>query len=231
MMKLWHRFVILAFAMLLWTLGNASPAAELSQESIQLAMEAAGVIAPEKEVIVRVSTDLSTLRLSDPILERIHAKPQWSLNRLIVGFDEEGKELLQNDQYDFWNKLNKQYGVTQKNTRLLPSLGVITLTFSRPLHIPLLASEYSRLPHVRYTEIDSVVGDGSDICLSIQAEVHYYIFDEASGDCPSGCIQHHYRAYRVDQNGRTEALGEWLNSSREPEPQWLKNLSQCRKWL
>ena len=209
MMKLWHRFVILAFAMLLWTLGNASPAAELSQESIQLAMEAAGVIAPEKEVIVRVSTDLSTLRLSDPILERIHAKPQWSLNRLIVGFDEEGKELLQNDQYDFWNKL----------------------TFSRPLHIPLLASEYSRLPHVRYTEIDSVVGDGSDICLSIQAEVHYYIFDEASGDCPSGCIQHHYRAYRVDQNGRTEALGEWLNSSREPEPQWLKNLSQCRKWL
>jgi len=109
MMKLWHRFVILAFAMLLWTLGNASPAAEPSKESIQLAMEAAGVIAPEKEVIVRVSTDLSKLRFNNPILEGIHAKPQWSLYRLIVGFEEKGKHLLQSGQRpqgtpNFWPK-------------------------------------------------------------------------------------------------------------------------------
>ena len=231
MTKQWYGFIALTFALLLGTLGDASPSAELSEESIQLAIEASGVISPKMEEMVRVSTELSNLRLNNPLLERIHAKPRWSLNRLIVGFDEEGKVLVQNDQYDFWNKLNKQYEVTKQNTRLLPSLGVVTLTFSRPLHIPLLASEYSSLPHIRYAEIDSVVGDGNDVCLSIDGEIHYYLFDEASGDCPSGCIHHRYRAYRVDQDGKIEALGQWLNTSNEPEPQWLKGLSQCRKWL
>lgn len=79
-------------------------------------------------------------------------------------------------------------------------------------------------------EPDSLVGDGSDTCVTIDGSTDRYIFDAASGDCIAGCIDPAYSGFSTTPDGAITALGTFRRGA-GPEPAWYPSLSVCTKWL
>jgi hypothetical protein len=198
-------------------------------EAEQLSLEATGALIAPQPVYERVVNELNVIRTTYPPFADIAAIPSWSLQNLILGFDDAGRVAVQEGIYTAWDVLNNSYGVTQIS--LLGSAGAVAITFAGRYNMPLLAGEYAKLSHVQYAEPDYIVGDGNDVCLSIDGETHFFIFDAGSGDCPAGCIQHTYWAFAATVDSGITVLGTWDNSSGNAQPPWLLDLPACRAWL
>jgi hypothetical protein len=198
-------------------------------ETEQLSIEATGALIAPQTVYDRVDTELNSIRASYPPTVNITAMPSWSLQSLIIGFDAAGWNAVKAGTYRAWDVLNRTYGVTAIDTNFIG--GFALLTFAGRYNAPLLADEYAKLPDVLFAESDNIFGDGNDVCLSIDGENHYFIFDSGSGDCPSGCIQHSYWGYEVAADGGITELGTWDSSSGNARPAWLVDLPACRAWL
>ncbi len=88
------------------------------------------------------------------------------------------------------------------------------------------------LSGVRYAELNGVLGDGNDVCLSIDNSGNYFfIFEAASGDCPSDCTQGVYQGIVVAEDGVITELGTWDSTSGLPLPSWLTDVAACTAWL
>jgi len=121
-------------------------------------------------------------------------------------------------------------GITDIDTPGFSSL-FHRLDFEGRYNLSLLINEYRKLPNVAWVEPAYLtVGDSSDVCLSIENDIHYYIFDFGSGDCPAGCTNHTYCGYSIDYSGQITELGTYETGATKP-PLWFENLSNCKKWL
>ncbi len=200
-------------------------------EAEQLSIEATGALVAPQDVYNRVDTELKAIRAAYPPAANIGAMPSWVLQKLSIGFDATGWNAVKAGTYTAWDALNKTYGVTEIDTSSLDLIGAAVLTFAGRYNIPLLSGEYAKLPDVRYASPDGILGDGNDVCLSIDGGNHFFIFDAGSGDCPAGCIQHIYWGYRVTLDGSITELGTWDSSSGNAQPAWLAGLPACRAWL
>jgi len=204
-----------------------------SAESEQLTLEATGALTASRLVSERVATELDLIRTGHPAVASIKALPAWHLQTLLIGFDDPGWAAVQGGTYTAWNALNNVYGVTKIDASYLAPNKVVVLTFAGTYNMPLLAPEYAKLPNVLYAEPNGIVGDGSDVCLSIDGDSHFFIFDAASGDCPAGCTQHTYWGFVVTANSEITELGTWDDSTAAAEPAWLSDppAPACTKWL
>ena len=90
-----------------------------------------------------------------------------------------------------------------------------------------LAAEYGALPGVQWAEPNGVFGDGPTICGTIDGETYHYVFDNASGDCPAGCISHAYTYYTTQIGSAPQLQGTWDNSSSTPAPAWVAQYGGC----
>jgi hypothetical protein len=208
-------------------------APKTNAESEQLTLEATGALIAPQPVSERVVTELELIRTGYPAVAGIKALPRWHLQKLLIGFDGPGWTAVQGGTYTAWDTLNSSYGVTNIDSSFLAPSKVVVLTFAVPYNMPLLAPEYAKLPNVLYAEPNGIVGDGSDVCLSIDGDSHFFIFDAASGDCPAGCTQHTYWGFVVTPNSEITKLGTWDDSTVSVEPAWLSDppAPACTKWL
>ncbi len=72
--------------------------------------------------------------------------------------------------------------------------------------------------------------DDSEQWFIANDKTYSYVFDQGSGDCPAGCINHDYKGFQTDgQPGGITSLGAFSNQS--PAPAWFTALSACTKWL
>lgn len=201
-------------------------------EAEVLTLEATGALIAPLEVYVRVDRELNQIRSLYPTVLNIVARPSWVPNNLIVGFDSTGISEIQQDSYVAWNDANKLYGVTKVEINQISGGRFSLLTFKGRFNIPLLAREYAKLEHVKYAEPNGYGGGGDDVCLQISEGTHFYVFDAGSGDCPSGCINHDYWGFSVDNLGGITVLGTWRPSASNASlPKWFQGLSSCRSWL
>jgi hypothetical protein len=90
--------------------------------------------------------------------------------------------------------------------------------------------EYGALSGITGAE-PNLGGDAPDVCLEVQGDQHFYIYDQADGDCPAGCIEHRYFGFEAGPEGSITALGVFDPSQPDPEPAWFGKLSACREWL
>ena len=216
--------------------GLATPA-EIAQtpkenaEAEQMTLEATDAFIAPQDIYERVVGELAAIRTNYPAVANIEARPNWADSTLIIGFDDEGKAAVRSGTYTDWNCANTFYGMNQIDDGLLDSLGAVILNFAGRFNIPLLAAGYGNLRDVRYVQPNDIIGDGDDVCLSIDGESHFYVFDTASGDCPAGCISHTYRGFSVDAAGHITELGTWEKNFQDYTPMWLQNLSACTRWL
>jgi hypothetical protein len=204
-------------------------------ESEQLALEATGALTAPQPVNERVAAELQLIRTIQPAVANIKASPSWVLQEMLIAFDDAGWAAVQEGTYTAWNDLNSTYGVTKIEASIPASRKSVILTFAGRYNMPLLASEYAKLPNVRFAEQNGAMGDGPDVCMAIgNSDDHLFIFDAASGfDCPAGCTENVYWGFVAAADGRITELGTWDDTTAAAEPAWLSDppAPACTKWL
>ncbi|MCL5996229.1 MAG: hypothetical protein M1546_09245 [Chloroflexi bacterium] len=199
----------------------------MDPEAAPLAMEASGDFVPPQPIYDRVLSDLVTIRGAYKAVSAIRARSAWDPHHMQIYFDEVGNAAFRLGIYHAWDDLNTRFGAM-----VIGNGSVVTgIRFTGTCNILRLAEEYARLPHVRDAQTDYLLGDDSDVCLSVTGKTYVYIFDAAGGDCPSGCTEHTYWGFSTDAQGHVTLLGSWVWKWEAPEPAWFHDLAECRKWL
>lgn len=198
------------------------------KEAEVLAIEASGEIVAPKHVYEHILSDLTLIRSQNPSVQDIRAVASWVPDEILMGFDAEGLSTVQAGMYTDWDCANTHYDFLGKEVHT----SFVLLHFDHLFNAPFLASEYAMFSHVDYAEPNGIIGDGNDVCVSIENDTKYnYIFDAGSGDCPAGCISHQYWGFSTGGDPvMLTALGTYVTGQGNP-PAWLTALAECTKWL
>jgi hypothetical protein len=202
----------------------------INADSELLAIETADTFVAEDALYDRILAELSQIFIVDPSASGIHVFSPENTGSMIVSFDPDGWAQYQAGSYHGWDCANQAYGASDQGG--LGSIQAVTLDFGgKRLNAKLLANEYASFDHVLATEPNMMGGDASDICLEIQGQTHYFIFDTAGGDCPAGCTEHYYSAFSADPGPVVTALGNYDPSQDPTAPGWYDSLLDCRSRL
>lgn len=198
------------------------------KEAEVLAIEASGEIVAPKHVYERILSDLALIRSRNSSVKDIKATESWVPNQLLMGFDAEGLSAVQAGTYSDWDSANECYEVLNKEI----NSSFVLLRYNHLFNAPILAGEYAMFSHVDHAEPNLIIGDGNDVCVSIENDTKFnYIFDAGSGDCPAGCISHQYWGFFTDGDPvMLTALGTYVDGHGNP-PAWFNALAGCTKWL
>lgn len=198
-------------------------------EAELLAIEASGAIVAPLPLYDRVAAELAAIRADAPGLAAIEARPSWPPSSVDVTLDEEGRAAYDAGTFDAWDCPNELYHATAVEDGFLGSLVV---RFAGLYDVQQVLVDYEAVEHVVSAEPELVGGgDGPDVCLSIDGELHTYIFDDAGGDCPAGCTEHLYTGFTVAQDGTITALGSFDPALPMPAPAWFEDAASCTMWL
>jgi hypothetical protein len=145
----------------------------------------------------------------------VHAFPEISLYRLVVGFDtsyawtkqwQEGFTITGNDsidslithyEFELYRKARYRFGV---------------LVTKIPLNMWVLGQVFNQIAGVRFAEPDGAVGSGNDIIATLNMDHTHYKFTIGWGDCLAGCTQRRYWEYTVSSAGEVKYLGSYGDS-------------------
>ena len=84
-----------------------------------------------------------------------------------------------------------------------------------------LAQEYPKLPATRRAYPNWFAGDWGDVCVTPGPDEWHYVFEEASGDCPSGCIDHTYHHFVTLTTGEVKRDGIFEYHHEAERPDWF----------
>ncbi len=175
------------------------------------------IVAPDS-LYEQVLSDLAAIRATFgdtlEVVIRVKFRPPWIAGCLIIGFDDTTAQKVASGEYHGWDELNDKYQVTEIRTSLTHAFGAAVLYFRGRLHAYRLAGMYRGLPGVTYTEPNRMIGDSPNIDLRQTGRAITYLFRDAWGDCPSGCIYSEYWYFMVE-GGQPIFLGRW-GSRRDP---------------
>jgi hypothetical protein len=198
-----------------------------------LAIEAANTFVAPDALYNRIASERSDIIAAEPVVGNLHPRTiVYRPNPLRVELSPGGWQAVATGTYNEWNCPNQAYGAA-------PTLNTqwefVTLEFGgKRFHSVLLGKEYTALPNVTKSYQDTYFYDGPDVCLEIQGDQHFYIFDDASNDCPSGCMYHRYFGFQVETAGSAVTkLGTYVYDTHLPpnEPAWFTQLADCRARL
>lgn len=207
---------------------SATPRADADAEILALETSAE-IVAPEA-LYQRISAELTGIRATVPGAAAAAVFPCHAPDSILVFFNEQGFERVRTGTYTAWDDLNANLRV--QRMEILPSLmpaSPVRLHFEGRYNAKRLAQAYGALPDVEFASVNGFSGDGSDICLARRAQHHFYIFREAHGDCPAGCIRESFTAVSVDGDGNVTPVGTWDGAGSAPD--WFEEAVDCRPFL
>jgi hypothetical protein len=190
------------------------------EEAEVLALLMSGEICAPRDLYERVRQDLADIRglWGDSILQlvQITFDPPYTPGYLSIGADEATHAAMRNGTYTAWDSLNDLYWINNIAVRDPLSVGLYSSARVNPR---LLARVYEDLPGLRW----ALPGGGGTDRPNIYGYVHEsgpsYLFRNAWGDCPSGCISSHFW-YFQSENGKIRFQGDWFPHGDMPEPEW-----------
>lgn len=207
---------------------GATPRADADAEILALETSAE-FVAPEP-LYQRIAAELAGIRAGFPELASIGVFPCHPADSVLLMFTNEGLAQVQDGTYTAWDDLNANLRL--RSVQVFPRAqppSPVALHFEGRYNVNRLAEAYAGLPEVDSAVPNGFVGDGSDICLARRGPQHFYIFREAHGDCPSGCIGEFFTAVSVDGNGNMTKIGEWDRAGSAPG--WFEEALDCREFL
>jgi hypothetical protein len=205
----------------------STPRADVNLELLALKLSPGKVVAPQA-TYDRVVRDVGAIRAKAPELAKIMFFSFNDGRRIELTVPVETGTQMQAGTYHAWDCLNETYGAS------LPAEIIrignadqeyVWLTLKGIYAAHLLAAEYARLPGVTSTEGRAFGGDGPTICATADGSTWHYVFDDASGDCPAGCIDHAYRHFSTDAAGVVTELERWSTKDGTPRPAWVTQLA------
>jgi len=202
---------------------GSDPEAELA------AIWLSGELAAPQALYETIRNDLATIRHgygeSVPATS-IEFHPQYAPSQLIVGFTPEAAAKIDDGGFGRLpevQELNRRFGLTD----FARSYGWdyshwAVLTFSGCWNPERLGEIYSQLHDIEWAEPNWRVGDWSNAYPWTIEGGMSYLFREASGDCPAGCINSTFWYFRVI-SGDAEYVGTYgwgYDVDPMPEPEW-----------
>jgi hypothetical protein len=125
---------------------------------------------------------------------------------LALSVDSPTYQAMQAGSYDAWSCLNEAYGAGAPS---FIDFGSFTVSFMlRGIYnLGLVGQQYATLPGVKSAGPGTGGGGGPTLCVSRDGATWHYVFDQASGDCPGGCIDHKYSHFTTSSAGDIANLG------------------------
>ncbi|MCH9684200.1 MAG: hypothetical protein K0V04_22395 [Deltaproteobacteria bacterium] len=202
------------------------------EEAEQLALEASGEVVAPQDIYARTVADLQTIRDDAPTLTKVHARPNWALDALWVALTPSALDALNMGTYQGWDCPNALYGVQSVDPEVLADTSEIR--YPGRFNPELIVADYEALDTVLDASPVIGGGDGNDVCLAVDGDVHTYIFDQGRGDCPAGCTEHLYSGFTIDGRGSLDSLGTYEITDEDPlppPPEWFTAAADCTMWL
>jgi hypothetical protein len=204
----------------------STPRADVNLELVALKLSPGKIVADEA-TYRRVVRDVGAIRGKYPEVATISFFPIRDGRSINFVLPVATAEQMQAGTYHAWDCLNDTYGAVLpfEFHRIGNAADVIAFGKLKGIYaMDLLAAEYARLPGITSTGSIAVGGDGSTICVTSGPSTWHYVFDDASGDCPAGCIDHSFRHFTTDTDGAVTALEAWSTQSGTPRPAWVTQL-------
>ncbi len=192
----------------------STPRADGSLELLAAAID--GSLVASQPTYDRVVADVAAIKSANPALAAISHLGVHDGRTLLLGVDQSTEQAIIAGTYTAWDCMNTRYELATVNVQSWYTM----LSFPGNYQTEHLLAEYLSLPGVVSAEPNWLVGDGPTICGNRDGETYTYVFDDASGDCPAGCIVHAYSGFEVDADGGITPLGTWDNGSSDPVPPW-----------
>lgn len=194
-----------------------------NEEAELIALCLSGELVAPDSLYDRILNDLADIRASfgDTIeaVSQIQFAPRWGAGSLIIGFDTSAVREIRAGEYHAWDDLNQQYQVTSIDTSVMDWIGIVFLIFDGRLHPGRLAEIYAVLPGVWATDPSCSRGDRPNVYARDTEDGLTYLFRNAWGDCPSGCIYSEYW-YFVFEGAEPRLVGYWPAYQGVEAPDW-----------
>lgn len=174
------------------------------------------VVAPTR-IYKRVTRDVAKIKKKNSRLSSIKHRSPHDGKTLLLDVSGQTQQAIQNGTYTDWDCLNQHY---VKKSHSTPSYGsYVKLELKGLYDVGIVGKDYEALRGIKNAGPNRRIGDGPTICAERKGDVYHYVFVDAWGDCPSGCINHKYWYYTVDGSGTVTKKGE---SSNNGNPSWAK---------
>jgi hypothetical protein len=180
-----------------------------------LAAAVSEAVVARQDIYDRIVWDMGSMRALWPDLPFL-GEYIPGYDGLLIEPDDATYDEVRAGTYDPWNCLNRLFRVTQVQFNR-----AIHLRFGGLYDLRALAAEYEKLPGVQRAYPNWFGGDWGELCVSPGTDEWHYIFDEASGDCPSGCIDHRYHHFVTRETGEVKRDGTWEYPSDVDPPEWF----------
>jgi hypothetical protein len=203
----------------------ATPRANATAEI--LALEASDTLVAPEALYQRVASEVEAIVQDEPALAPLDPSTDAAIDDVRVDFTDEGWKQVVAGDYHAWDCANAAYAGTPT---LNSQWHFAAVSFGDKVYRgAMLEQEYDALPNCQASR-DTYFYDGPDVCLEVQGDGHFYIFDNATGDCPSGCMYHAYTGYQALPSSPPTKLGTF-DPTQSPEPPWFTALTDCRSRL
>ena len=204
-----------------------------SEEARLMALSLSGELQPPQALARDIEAHLAQIRARygniDTAINALSYHPPWVPSRILLRVDAATIQQIKEGTYRAWDALNLKY--QHSETKIHSSF--VALNFDGILHPRSLANLYADLPGVQYAEPDGYVGDSPNIYPRSTPSGLTYLFREAWGDCPSGCIYSKYWYFAITSTG-PQLIGAWNPQDQPAQPTWWpdakENIDQYSSW-
>lgn len=182
-----------------------------------LAARVSGTVVADEAVFDRILQDVAAARALWPELGFVGEYIPGAAS-LLIETDEDTLDQMRRGNYDAWDCLNALFRVDEIR---YPRWTMLYVSFAGNYDLRVLAHEYAKLPAVERAYPNGFAGDWGDVCVTPGANEWHYVFEEASGDCPSGCIDHTYHHFVTLPTGEVKRDGMFEYHHEAKRPDWF----------
>jgi hypothetical protein len=204
----------------------STPRADVNLELIALKLSPGKIVA-EEATYQRVIRDVVAIRAKQPQTAKIGFFPYRDGRTIGFILPLDTAAQMEAGTYHAWDCVNDTYGAVKpfEFIRIGNSAEVFLYIKLKGIYsTELLAAEYARLPGITRTDSIALGGDGPTICATGGPSTWHYVFDDASGDCPAGCIDHSFTHFTTEPDGAVTVMEMWSTQSGTPRPAWVTQL-------
>jgi len=225
---------------------GTSPTPKSNREAELIALCLWGGLFPPDDFVERVQNDLAAIRSTYgseiQAINHITFVPPWVPGELLVGFGDATLKEVANGTYrgndNAWGKLNKQFEAEIDTSSLKLGGSFVKLRFKEKLHPCRLIEDFYRqafLPGIKYIQPNYIYGDSPKLYARKTGDRITYLFRNAWGDCPAGCIESEYWYFVADDGAKPVYMGYFAPRKASPEPEWWseakQNIEQYGEWV
>jgi hypothetical protein len=182
-----------------------------------LAARVSNRVVAEPVVYERILRDMGALRALWPGLGFVGSYFPGAFG-LVIETDRDTLDQMRRGNYDAWDCLNTLFRVTEIR---YPRWTMLYISFAGTYDLQVLAAEYEKLPAVQRAKPDWFAGDWGDVCVTPGPDEWNYVFEEASGDCASGYIDHTYHHFVTLATGEVKRDGIFKYHHDAQRPDWF----------